>query len=186
MSRRLLALLVAVLGACSSGGGASATNVGFLQDMADHHEQAVRMALLITGKDDVSPITRSFAVDVIASQRYELGVMDAELRDAGEERGAPGREVMAWMDMGVPFDEMPGMAPQASLNELADANGTDADALFFRLMIEHHRGGIHMAEYAEEHGGNDVRDLAERIVFAQEKEIREMEQAQAQLGLSSS
>jgi uncharacterized protein (DUF305 family) len=184
VSRRLLVVLVAVLSACSSG-GASATDVGFLQDMADHHEQAVRMALLITGKDDVSPITHSFAVDVIASQRYELGVMDAQLRDADEERGAPGREVMAWMDMGVPFDEMPGMATQASLNELASATGADADALFFRLMIEHHRGGIHMAEYAEEHGGDDVRDLAERIVFAQEKEIREMERAQAQLGLSS-
>ena len=180
-----MASLVALLAACSSGGGASATDIGFLRDMADHHEQAVRMALLVTAKDDVSSITRSFAVDVIASQRYELGVMDTELREAGKARGAPGREVMTWMDMGVPFAEMPGMATQASLNELAAATGATADALFFRLMIEHHRGGIHMATLAREHGGEQVRDLAQRIVFAQEKEIREMQRAQSQLDLAA-
>jgi uncharacterized protein (DUF305 family) len=175
------AALLAVLVACSSG-GTDDVDVGFLQDMADHHEQAVRMALLVLAKDDVSPIIRSFATDVVASQRYELGLIDADLEF---ERGAPGREVMTWMDMPTSLDEMPGMATQASLDELAASAGSAADELFLALMIEHHRGGLHMAEHAEEHGDDDaVRDLAERIVFSQTQEIAEMEQAQRQLAAS--
>jgi uncharacterized protein (DUF305 family) len=153
--------------------------------MADHHEQAVRMALLVTGKDDVSPITRSFAVDVIASQRYELGLIDGYLDGAGEARGRPGRQVMAWMGMSTSLADMPGMATQDELDALAAATGADADRQFFDLMIEHHRGGLHMAEYEQGNGDDEaVVSLAERIVFAQNKEIREMELATAQLEAS--
>jgi uncharacterized protein (DUF305 family) len=184
VSRRLAALAIVVaLAACSGGAdGASPVDVGFLQDMADHHEQAVRMALLITGKYDVSPITRSFAVDVIASQRYELGLIDAYLEDADEARGRPDRDVMAWMDMATSLATMPGMATQAQLDALAAATGADADRQFFDLMVEHHRGGLHMAEYERDNGDDDgVVALAKRILFAQNKEIREMELATAQL-----
>ena len=188
VSRRLLALvlLALALAACSSRDDPSAVDVGFLQDMADHHEQAVRMALLIQAKDDVSPITMSFANDVIAGQRYELGLIDAYLHAMGEERAAPGRKVMGWMDMrAVPLAEMPGMASQSALDDLATARGADADARFFRLMIEHHRGGLHMAEHALEHADAQVvLDLAGRIVSTQTKEIGEMQRAQEQLGLS--
>jgi uncharacterized protein (DUF305 family) len=180
MSRRVAALLLAVLVACSSDGGAGGdVDTGFVQDMADHHEQAVRMALIVLAKDDISPVVRAFATDVVASQRYELGLMDAHL---DFERGAPDREVMAWMDAPMPLAEMPGMATPASLDELAAAGGRAADDLFLALMIEHHRGGLHMAELAEAHADDDdVRDLAERIVFSQTEEIAEMEQAQRQL-----
>ena len=186
MSRRLLLVVVAVvLAACASHDEPSAVDVGFLQDMADHHEQAVRMALLVQAKDDVSPITMSFANDVVAAQRYELGLIDGYLVAMGQERGSPQREVMAWMDMPVPVAEMPGMAAQADLDALAAARGSDADARFFELMIEHHRGGLHMAEYAVEHGDAEVVvDLAERVIATQTKEIAEMQGAQEQLGLS--
>jgi uncharacterized protein (DUF305 family) len=183
VSRRLAVLLVVLLAACSSG-GRDADDVAFLQDMADHHEQAVRMALLIQAKGDVSPITMSFANDVVAAQRYELGLIDAYLSESGDERGSPNRDVMGWMGMHpVPLAEMPGMASRAALDELAKASGAAADELFFRLMVEHHRGGLHMARYAQEHGDDErVRDLATRIVNAQTKEIGEMERAMHQLG----
>ena len=186
MSRRLLLVVAAIgLAACSSGGERSVEDVGFLQDMADHHEQAVRMALLIQAKDDVSPITMSFANDVVAAQRYELGLIDAYLQASGDRRGAPEREVMEWMGMRpVPLAQMPGMASRVELDELAAADGSDADAQFFDLMLEHHEGGLHMATYALEQGdADDVRTLARRVVNTQKKEIIEMQRARQQLGL---
>jgi len=185
VSRRLLLVVVVLLMSACSSGVSDDIEVGFLQDMYDHHEQAVRMALLVQAKDDVSPITRAFANDVVASQRYEMGLMEGLLLADGESKGEPGREVMAWMDMGTPLAEMPGLASQSELNALAAANGAEADAQFFRLMVEHHRGGLHMAEYVLAHRDDGpVHDLAERIVFSQKKEIAEMARAQAQLGLS--
>ena len=44
--------------------------------------------------------------------------------------------------------EMPGMATEEQLDELADATGADADDLFVELMVAHHQGGIDMAEEA--------------------------------------
>jgi uncharacterized protein (DUF305 family) len=56
--------------------------------------------------------------------------------------------------------------------------------LFLTLMIDHHRGGVHMASYAAEHAGDeDVRQLAARIARNQEMEIEELEVAGARYGL---
>ena len=50
-------------------------------------------------------------------------------------------------------------------------------------MLEHHRGGLHMAEFVLAHRADGpVHDLAQRIVFSQNKEIGEMQRAQEQLG----
>ena len=162
----------------------SAVDVGFLQDMIDHHAQAVRMAVLELSNGS-SSIPRRFAGDVIASQRYEMGMMDADLEQRHAKHGAPTRRVMTWMGMSVPLRSMPGLATQAQLDELAAAHGVAADELFFRLMIVHHRGGIHMAEFAAENANDgDIRALAARIVRQQQLEIGEMEQAERRLGFS--
>ena len=51
-------------------------------------------------------------------------------------------------------------------------------------MIEHHRGGIHMAQYAADHGSEDsITSLAQAIVTTQESEIAEMNLRRADLGL---
>jgi uncharacterized protein (DUF305 family) len=164
--------------------GAGSVDVGFLQDMIDHHDQAVQMAVIeLSGGS--SSIARSFAGDVIASQRYEIGLMDARLEDWHAARGAPTRDVMTWMGMGVPRREMPGLASQQAIDALAKATGPAADAMFFRLMIVHHQGGLHMAGFAAEHGHDArVRALAERMVRTQSREIAEMQAAQSQLGLA--
>lgn len=152
----------------------SSVDVGFLRDMADHHDQAVQLALLHLdrGSDEV---LRGFAVDTIASQRYEIGLMEARLRDWGVGRGSQPREAMEWMGAGTPVEDMPGMASREELAQLAQLRGADADRLFVRLMTEHHEGGIHMAEYAMQHAEVDaVRDLAERIAKVQRIEIRDL------------
>ena len=177
-------LVVGVTRLRSGSGDPSAVDVGFLQDMIDHHDQAVQMALIELSNGS-SSVPRNFAGDVIASQRYEIGLMDARLQDWNVTRGAPTRDVMTWMGMRVAHQDMPGLASRASIDALGRAMGSDADALFFRLMIEHHKGGIHMADYAAAHAHDGrVRDLAKRMSQTQSLEIGEMQAAQAQLGLS--
>jgi uncharacterized protein (DUF305 family) len=79
---------------------------------------------------------------------------------------------------------MPGMIPQSRLDELEDAQGAEADALFLELMAEHHAGGLHMAQYAAENADDhDVRELAARMARTQSIEINEYAQTAERLDL---
>ena len=161
-------------------------DVGFLRDMADHHEQAVRMSLLVIPLDGVSPAVRDVAVGVIASQRHDLGRMEAWLDDWSVGRGAPTRRAMAWMGHApVAPSEMPGMATPAELAALGSTTGRDAEARFFDLMIEHHRAGVTMAEAAAERAtAPKVVRLAELIAAGQREEILELQSLERQLAAS--
>jgi uncharacterized protein (DUF305 family) len=162
--------------------GASSVDVGFLRDMADHHDQAVQMAVtLLPNSDDA--VLRGFAVDTVASQRYEIGLMDARLQEWGLGRGAVDRKAMVWMGAPTSVARMPGMASVAELTELTRLRGREADLLFVRLMTDHHQGGIHMATHAMRHARTaGVRDLAERIAKSQRIEIRDLELSRVRLG----
>jgi uncharacterized protein (DUF305 family) len=158
-------------------------DVGFLRDMSDHHEQAVRMSLLVIPREGVAPAVRDLAVGIIASQRHDVGRMDAWLDDWGLARGAPDRGAMVWMGHPpVSPTAMPGMATQAELESLGSATGTDAEARFLDLMTAHHRAGVAMAEYAAAHATRDkVVRLAELIAAGQQEEILELESLRRQL-----
>jgi uncharacterized protein (DUF305 family) len=157
-------------------------DIGFLQDMIDHHDQAVVLSLLeLANGEDQS--ARDFAQETIIFQRWEIGVMDRLLEEADSGRGDVPRDVMAWMDMTMPLSEMPGMATEAEIDALAEARGAEADRLFLELMREHHEGGAHMAEYAAEYGQNErVRALARRIAEYQAVEVREYTMLMERLG----
>lgn len=84
----------------------------------------------------------------------------------------------------VPMAQMPGMASSEEIAAFAAASGRDADAMFIRLMTEHHRGGLHMAERAWRHAEIDhVRELAERIAKLQRIEIRDLQLARDRMDL---
>jgi len=52
----------------------------------------------------------------------------------------------------------------------------DADVAFMQGMLAHHRGAVEMAQVALDHGTDaQARDLAQRIIAAQQAEIDEME-----------
>ena len=158
-------------------------DVGFLRDMSDHHEQAVRMSLLVIPRDGVSPAVRDLAVGIIANQRHDLGRMEAWLSDWAVSRGAPSRRAMVWMGhVPVAPAEMPGMATKADLEALGAASGRDAEARFIDLMLEHHEAGVAMAAHAATHAESEkVVRLAELIEAGQQEEILELRSLRRQL-----
>jgi len=160
---------------------AQPVDVGFAADMSDHHEQAVQMSLMIMDKT-TNPGVRAHAVQILASQRRESGMFQQFLIDRGITFMDPRRTVMAWMGEPTPSEEMPGLATAEQLIALNAATGEDADRLFLDLMIRHHDGGIHMAEFAADHAETQsMRDLAARIVLDQQREVNDLEQLRAEL-----
>lgn len=160
-------------------------DVGFLQDMDYHHDQAVVMALMQLANGE-EPEVDTLSTDVVLFQSYEMGKMQRTLEDWGystEDESRP-PDAMAWMDMAVPVEQMPGLMSEDRMDELDAATGRDADALFMEMMVEHHLGGLHMAEYAVDHAETDfVRDLAARIARGQAKEINVYAGIAEKLGL---
>ena len=190
---RLLALGAAVLflglaagyaffGGDNARSSGSTVDVGFLQDMRAHHDQAVSMAFTYLEKPagEQDPVLRSIAKTILAEQQFENGYMVGLLLDMGADPANETGQAMAWMDQPVPLERMPGMATEAQMDELQAATGPEADALFVELMTAHHEGGIHMAEFAAEQGSRrDVRSLAERMAENQRGEIVDLRDALA-------
>jgi uncharacterized protein (DUF305 family) len=93
-------------------------------------------------------------------------------------------EAMAWMDMGVPVEQMPGLLSEEDLDRVGDARGAEIDSLFLGLMAEHHRGGLHMAQEAATRVDDDeVAELAARMERNQAGEINEYRVTAETLGL---
>jgi uncharacterized protein (DUF305 family) len=151
-------------------------DVGFLQDMRYHHEQAVDMSYFyVTEVDEPHPLLSLLAKEMLYVQQLEVGRMIELLRNFGQIEANDTGTAMAWMGMPVPLDEMDGLASQEELNSLVVAEGDEASIQFATLMIEHHEGGLHMAEYVRDAGRNDaVRAFAESMIRGQSAEVAEL------------
>ncbi|XVS63468.1 DUF305 domain-containing protein [Actinosynnema sp. CA-299493] len=172
---------------------ADSVDVGFSQDMAMHHLQAVQMANIArdrTADEDI----RSFAFDVSSTQLEQVGRMKGWLMLWGQpEQPLQGRH-MAWMtengehghsatataSAGSP---MPGMATSEELAKLRSLTGAEFDVYFLQLMLRHHRGGTSMVRYAVDHAGEHaVRTLAESMLKSQASESEYLERLIAEHG----
>jgi uncharacterized protein (DUF305 family) len=180
-----------VFGESRGKGTKNGSDVGFLQDMRIHHEQAVNLSLIYLevsaiglGEGSTSRGTlRLIAREIIVNQSAESGRMVQLLRqfDAAETNETD--QVMGWMGEPTPLAQMPGYATDEELRALRESRGPEADNLFGKLMIAHHKGGVHMAEHATMHGSNDeVRAMAASMVKSQNGEIAEMEELLAAIG----
>ena len=152
--------------------GEDSPEVGFVRDMAVHHAQAVQMAEIVRDTTTDEEV-RFLATDIALTQQAQIGRMHGWL----DVWGVPPTGVeppMAWM--GMPVDgAMPGMASGEELARLRDLEGARADALFLRLMIDHHRAGVDMAKAVlERTRRSEVEELASAMVEAQEAEISAM------------
>lgn len=173
----LFTLVLAVAWGHQAGGAGSTeggpVGDGFAADMLDHHDQAVLLADH-AARNATQPAIRVLATDILAGQRYEMGRLEQYLHDRGKDRPDPGRTVMAWMAMPVPFEQMPGLASTADVVAYLGSSGPEVDRRFLELLIPHHEGGVHMAEYAADHAeSTDLRRLARQMVRQQRDEINQ-------------
>lgn len=165
-----------------SGQPADSVDVGFMQDMLHHHEQAIQLGLI--GVDNATDHSvRHFAAETLVSQQWEVGYMTSLLEQWGHGTGDLDRDAMAWMGMATDLDTMPGMIDDERMRAFVAMTGAEADREFLVLMNEHHQGGIHMAEDAAQRASDPrVRDLAERMASKQRAEIVEYSARARQLG----
>ncbi|WP_306366707.1 DUF305 domain-containing protein [Nocardiopsis sp. CC223A] len=156
-------------------------DAGFLRDMSVHHNQAVDMSMILLDKTE-DPELRTVATDMARTQQAQVGRMQGWLLAWGLPVRAPD-EPMAWMaghdhggeDGGVP-ETMPGLATAEQLDELQAAEGVDAEVIFLELMIDHHLGGIEMAEAEVDLGREEmVVGFAQGMIDAQGAEVDLME-----------
>lgn len=190
MALALLAAAVAGGYAWGNGGDSksarqpSAVDIGFAQDMSNHHQQAVEMAAYARD-NSTNPDIIHLAYDIEQNQALEEGEMTGWLDTWGATRY--NAHPMVWMGAEhashVVDGLMPGMATQAQLSKLRSSHGRALDILFLQLMIHHHQGGAPMAQYAAQHAGLDyVRTLAGHMLANQNTETIQMEQLLRRLG----
>ena len=162
----------------------NAVDVGFLQDMLDHHDQALVISnryLDANPQGDAAPYAR----EVVMFQTRDIGWMEEWLAEEGYTRGAAGRTAMEWMNEPTPVAEMPGMQTPERLQQLSEARGTDADRLFFEIMTDHHLGGVHMGDHAAANGSREeIVEFAASVARNQRIEVVEYRQAVERLGLA--
>jgi uncharacterized protein (DUF305 family) len=178
----LLAAVALIAAGCGGGDGAEPSggadtvasgqvpfDQAFIDAMVPHHREAIEMAKAANNRGLTQPDLQKIANDIISSQQHEIDQM-LEWREQwfrSRQLGPVLPEVL-----GVPESEL-GME-HGSADEVVGA--VDLDQKFAEMMISHHEGAIAMAEAAQERGQHDeVKDLAEAIVDAQEREIGIME-----------
>jgi uncharacterized protein (DUF305 family) len=154
----------------------NAVDVGFLQDMRIHHEQGAIMAMTyLEAAPNGDSVQRMIAREILLTQSKETGRMVQLLRMFKKPETNETDQVMGWMNEPTPIDRMPGYASDEQMAQLRAARDAEADALFRDLMIAHHLGGLHMAEYASEKGKHtEVKKMAAAMAKEQQGEINEL------------
>nr|WP_168220036.1 MULTISPECIES: DUF305 domain-containing protein [unclassified Salinibacterium] len=167
----------------------TSAEAGFSRDMQEHHNQAVRMSMIVLQATDDPEIT-TLAYDIATAQQQQAGQMFGWLEVWGLPQ-APSEPSMTWMsrptldggdhDHGgegasghshTPGEPMPGLATAEQMAKLETLEGIEAEVYFLELMIEHHMGGVEMAEAVLERSTNPVvTKLAKGMVTVQDKEI---------------
>ncbi len=141
-------------------------DVTFTQSMIPHHQQAIDMAELIKAST-TRPELVKLAGDITTTQGQEITRMRGWLRSWGKP------EAMTGMDHDQ--TSMPGMMDQAEMDQLQGLKGAQFDLAFVDMMTRHHQGAIQMANAELEDGSlPDVKQLAQQIITAQQREVRQL------------
>jgi uncharacterized protein (DUF305 family) len=156
--------------------GYTPADVHFMSGMIYHHAQAV----LIAGwaaSHGASPSVQTLCDRIVASQKDEIALLSRWLATRHEAVPHPDPEHMMMPGMD-PGHMMPGMLTDEQLAQLDRARGPDFDALFLRLMIQHHQGAITMVNQLFAAGAGEeepVYKMASSVYADQTTEIERMQ-----------
>ncbi|BDH05121.1 DUF305 domain-containing protein [Streptomyces seoulensis] len=157
--------------AASTGADAhNAQDVAFAQGMIPHHQQALEMARLASGRS-ASAQVKALAARVEKAQDPEIRTMTGWLTSWGEEAPMAGMDHSGHGGM----TGMSGMMSADDMTSLENSTGADFDRKFLTLMTAHHQGAVEMATTEKDKGG-DARAtrMADDVITAQSAEIKEM------------
>ncbi len=168
-----IVLLLAACGGGDSSSDAGATPSGdafdkaFIDAMVPHHESAIEMATAVKEAGLSQPDLVKVADDILATQQLEIN----QMKDwRGEWFGSRTIDPKGAAALGLSDSQM-GMQHDAD----ALMTSGDVDTDFAQMMITHHQGAIDMAKLAADKAEHDeLKDLAEEIINAQEREIEAM------------
>ncbi|MFE2934759.1 DUF305 domain-containing protein [Streptomyces sp. NPDC059278] len=136
----------------------------YVRMMIQHHAQALELTGLAPSRSGSSSVKR-LAERITASQKPEIGAMEGWLTHNGGAKREAAHDHSA----------MPGMATEAQLKQLREADGAAFDKLFLKLMITHHQGAITMATEVLAEGNNvQIEEMAGDVVAQQTVEINRM------------
>lgn len=142
-------------------------DIMFLRMMIPHHEQAIEMAEMAPERTANEKIL-ALSENISTAQRRENQQMAEWLREVG-------------LRSPEQIRRMAGMATTQEMEELKQSQGQEFDKQFAELMIEHHKGGIHMANMEVQNGKSEkVKELAQKMIETQQKEIERMEEWRAE------
>jgi uncharacterized protein (DUF305 family) len=136
----------------------------FIDAMVPHHQGAVemaRVALKNAKHEEIKQLSRN----IISSQQAEI----EELKAIKEEEFGTSQ---------VPMEMSPQQTQSMGMMDPQElANREPFDRAFIDAMIPHHQSAIEMARVALENSDNPkIKELAENIVSAQQREIEQMKQ----------
>ena len=137
----------------------------FIDAMVPHHQGAIAMAEVTLKNAEHEEIIQ-LSRNIISSQQAEI----EELKSIKQEEFGTSN-----VPMEMSMEQMRGMSMMMDPQSLAKEN--PFDEAFIDAMIPHHQSAIEMAQVALENSDNPkIKDLAQNIISAQQREIEQMKQ----------
>ena len=154
----------------------NAGDVTFAQGMIPHHQQAVEMSTIaLDPARNAGTAVKDLATRIQGAQDPEIKLMTGWLAEWGQPVDGMGGMSMEGHEM-ADMPGMDGMMTAAEMTAIEAATGPAFDKLWLDMMVRHHQGAVSMSKTAETDGkAAVVKELAAKIVSAQEGEIAEMQ-----------
>jgi uncharacterized protein (DUF305 family) len=137
----------------------------FLDTMAKHHEEAVKMAQLADSRSAHDQL-KQMAKKTLENQNAEI----AQLRN-WKEQWYPDKGSAVNMKLPGMMESMKGM----SMERLEASHGDAFDAMFIDMMSKHHRGALTMARDAVKKARHpEIVAFSKKVISQQQEEISTM------------